>query len=219
MTRFLTTQIVKDKLSLYGTFTATTMPPDAWIDEVAIEIEDRLENWLGFDLGVETYVETYTTDDLGRIQLHRYPVVSIDKIEQLLARILDSTSGSAIIPSNQYNVVAITNQRSIIWIGQPEATLLVHYTAGRAEMPTEFMGVMIGVLMELLKHVVPPGYPDWGFMSEPTRDYTSLSLPSGLSKSYQLGSPSGNSGGAGSKGTIEDRLFAPLNRYRRLYKL
>jgi hypothetical protein len=219
MTRFLTAQLVKDRLLRYGTYTALTMPPDDWIDEVAIEIEDRLENWLGFDLGIETYTELHTTDELGRIQLRKYPAISIEKIEQLLPRILDATSGAVTIPSNQYNVVGITNQRSIVWVGQPEATISVTYTAGRAETPTEFLGVMFATFMELLKHVVPPGYPDWGFMSEPTRDYTSLSLPSGLSKSFELGKPSGSSGGAPSKGTIEDRLFAPLGRYRRLYKV
>jgi hypothetical protein len=217
MTRFFTTQIVKDKLLLYGTYTAATMPPDAWIDDVAIEIEDRLENWLGYDLGIETYVHTHTTDDLGRIQLREYPVISIEKIELLLPRILDGISGSVPIPSGQYNAIGTTNQRTIIWVGNPESTVLVHYTAGHAETPAGMLGAMFAVLMELLKHVTPPGYPDWGFLSEPTRDYTSLSLPSGLSKSFELGKPSGTSGGRPGKGTIEDRLFAPLTKYRRLY--
>lgn len=219
MTRVFTTELIKDKLLLYGTYTAQTMPPDAWIDEVAIEIEDRLENWMGFDLGVETYTQLHTTDEIGRIQLRKYPVISIEKIEQLLPRILDATSGPVTIPSNQYNVVGITNQRTIIWVGQPEATISVTYTAGRAEIPTEMLNVMFATLMELLKYVVPPGFPDWGFMSEPTRDYTSISLPSGLSKSFELGKPSGSGGGAPSKGTIQERLFSPLGRYRRLYKV
>jgi hypothetical protein len=220
MARFFTVQSIKDKLLLYGIYTALTMPPDAWIDEVAVSIEDRMENWLGFDLGVNTYSETYTVDALGRIQLRKYPVISIEKIQQLLPLITDSTGGPVLIPSSQYNVVGITNQRSIVWVGQHESTVQVDYTAGSSDPRPEFLGVMFATFMELLKHVVPPGYPDWGFMSEPTRDYTSLSLPSGLSKSFELGKPSGGgSGGVPGKGTIEDRLFAPLDRYRRLYKV
>lgn len=219
MTRFFTTEFIKDKWLGYSTYTLATLPPDGWIDEVAIAIEERLENWLGYQLGVETYVETHTTDDLGRIQLRKYPVQSIVKVEQLLPRIVDGVNGTIPIPSNNYNAVGSTNQRGIIWLSQPELTIVVEYTAGHLEEPPGMLAVMFAVLMELLKHVTPPGYPDWGFLAEPTRDYTSLSLPGGLSKSFQIGSSGGSTGGVPSEGTIEDRLFAPLNRYRRLYKL
>jgi hypothetical protein len=218
MTRFFTTQLAKDKLLSYGIYTPLTMPPDGWIDDVTIAIEERLEAWLGYDLGVESYVETYTPDDLGRLQLRKYPVLSIEKIEQLLPRIVDGVSAPTVFPVNNYNVVGTTNQRSVIWVGQPETTIVVHYTAGHLDTPPAMLSVMFSVVMELLKHVTPPGYPDWAFLSEPTRDYTSISLPSGLSKSFELGKKSGG-GGIPGKGTIEDRLFAPLDKYRRLYIL
>lgn len=220
MPRFFPTELIKDKLLAYQVYTPLTLPPDAWIDDVAISLEDRLESWLSMKIGINSYTELYTTDDLGRIQIRKYPLVSIDKVEQLLNPIVDGTSGSKLIPSNQYNTIGVTNQRSVVFFGQPEATIQVTYTAGRAELFPELLGVMFATFMELLTHVTPPGYPDLGFLKEPTRDYTSISLPSGLSKSYELGKPSGSgSGGIASKGTIEDRLFAPLSKYRRLYIL
>lgn len=218
MSNFFTTEVVAAKLLLYGNYTTATMPPAEWTTDVITTIEDRLEDWLGYSLGVRTYTETYTTDDLGRIQLRKYPVGSIIKVEQLLPRIVDGVNGAVIIPGNNYNVIGSTNQRGIVWFGMPELTVAVEYIAGNPEMPASVFSVLLATLMELLKHTVPPHYPDWGFLSEPTRDYTSISLPSGLSKSFELGK-AGNYTGIASRGTIQDRLFAPLSRYRRLYKL
>lgn len=219
MSRFFTTALVKAKLLNYGIFSLTTMPPDEWIDEVAITIEEKLELWLSRKLGVDSYTELYTSDTQGRVFLKNYPLISIEKVEQLLFLTIDSSSPSVPIPSSEYSAVAITDQRNAIWFASPEATFKISYTAGREEPFPGAINAMFAVFMELLKNVTPPGYPDWSFLHEPTRDYTSISLPGGLSKSYQLGSSSGTSGGIPGKGTIEDRLFAPLSRYRRLFVL
>lgn len=218
MSNFFTAEMVAAKLLLYGTYTTATIPPTEWLTDVITTIEDRLEDWLGYILGVKTYTETYTTDDLGRIQLRRYPLTSIVKVEQSIATIVDGVNGTVVIPSNRYNVIGSTNQRGIIWFGLPELTVSVEYTAGTSDVPQSVFGVVLATVIELLKRVTPPEYPDWSFLSEPTRDYTSISLPSGLSKSFELGK-AGNSTGIAGKGTIQDRLFAPLNKYRRLYKL
>jgi hypothetical protein len=217
MSNYFTAEMVAAKLLLYGNYTAATMPPMEWISDAIATIEDRMETYLGYSFGVRTYKDTYTTDDLGRIQLRQYPVVSIVKVEQLIATIVDGVNGTVVIPVNNYNVVGSTNQRGIIWFGLPELTIVVEYTAGSLEVPVSAFGVLLATFMELLKRVTPPEYPDWSFMSEPTRDYTSISLPSGLSKSFELGKAS-DSGGIPGKGTIQDRLFAPLVK-RRMYKL
>lgn len=101
----------------------------------------------------------------------------------------------------------------VIYTGS-RGRFVVEYWAGLQPIPD----VVKHTAFAVLKSVIKFGGSMGGFeaLNEPTKDLTSLSLPGGLSQSFQRGS-GGAGGGGGSKGggTALDRLLAPIEQYRR----
>ena len=80
-------------------------------------------------------------------------------------------------------------------------------------LPPIFGMVIFQVLRKALQTSGTSG--DLSFLDEPVRDVTSIGLPGGLSKSWQLGSASGDKNASGE--TQLDRLLKPLSTYRHKY--
>lgn len=218
----------RSKLIKSGKFNELTAPGLADLEEVLEIIEIRLDSWLLYRAAPTDYVEIYKITDSGVVNLSNYPVLSVSSI--VIKSILQGQTDQAIPTSSMKSVwqsgrtlsFGIPNRPTFQFQLQPgapgilpfrnaNATLEVQYRAGLDPLPREFKLVVFSILMKALQESGLSG--DLSFLDTPTRDVSSLSVPGGLSKSYQLGKPSG-AGGGGSEG---DRLMGLISQYRRMY--
>lgn len=194
-------------------------PSDFWLEEVLTIGEEAIDSWVGFGFGKRQYQDKDVASEDGEVLLSKYPVHDILRVSIYLPDYPNSPAGSSPIDLEQYEGFAVWRHRNSVWIAYPRATAMIDYIAGLDPIPPEVERVAFNLFRFLLENTPPGSYPDLTVLNSPTRDMTSLSLPGGLSRSFQLGSSSGGGKGAPGDGSILDRLMKPLNKYRRLYVL
>lgn len=227
---YLTAITAQKKLILSGKYLEDNAPTVEQLENILIEIEIRLDEWLGYRAAITDYEETYKATNHGTVLLANHPVIDVSKLliqRSILGEpdydvpidLLKSIwrHGRTIDIGFDCNI----NYRSQFGLTYPALYPLlgdapvvkVFYTAGLDPTPPIFASVVYATLLKAIAATGLSG--DLSFLDEPTRDTASLSLPGGLSKSFKIG------GGAKSEvplgETVLDRLFAPLARYRRLF--
>lgn len=196
-------------------------PSDVWLEEVLTIGEETIDSWVGLSFGKQQYQEKGVASEDGDVLLRKHPALEVLKVTVYLPDYPNSPNGPSSIDLEQYEGFTVWLQRNSIWVAYPRATVAVDYLAGIDPIPPEVNRVAFNLFRFFLENTPPGGYPDTTALNSPTRDMTSLSLPGGLSRSFQLGSNNlaGKTKGVAGDGSILDRLMEPLRKYRRLYVL
>lgn len=209
----------KTRLVEYGIYqNAQSLPADVVLTDIIEEIERRVDLYLGYTVGERDFTLKIEASIDGIIFLPHYPIVSVYSVRAYLPEIVSNNANS----SESYSEISVWSKGNSIYVGQGYTHCLVRYRAGKEDQSV--LSAVKMVVFNTLKTSCQEsldvgGIPDLSFLSAPTFDETSLSLPGGLSHSLQAGTPSGQSRGIPGKGTAEERLFSPLSSYRRLYRL
>jgi hypothetical protein len=194
-------------------------PSDLWLNEVLEIGEETIDSWLSHKFGKRQYQEKGVASEDGEVFLRQCPVLEILKVSIYLPDYPNSPPGASPIDLEQYEGFAVWLHRNSIWVAYPRVVATIDYIAGIEPIPPEVERVAFNLFRFFLENTPPGDYPDTTALNAPTRDMTSLSLPGGLSRSFQLGSSSDESRGVPGTGSILDRLMQPLKKYRRLYVL
>jgi hypothetical protein len=220
---YLSLAEAKTRLIDYGIRSALTLPSDIVLTDFLEEVEDRLIAYLGYTPGIRSYTEETRTDLLGRVFLRNYPVVEIQSLLVYQSTAIGGSNTPTPVPL--LDAIALWDKSNALHCGYPEINIKIEYTAGLddPDMAARLNRVIWGIVKQAFEDIPEGVNPSLGWLDEPTADETNLSLPGGLSHGLQLGKTEGG-GSAGSKGiqsrgTLADRLFDPLSRFRRLYIL
>jgi hypothetical protein len=189
-------------LTEIGDIPPEKIPTPVKLQYLMSRISAKIENFLGFNPLPTVYIESTQTNEDGFITLTKYPVLNVLEIKQLYGSMPPS-------PFQILNTSSIWGKDTRLYIGARNATVEVRYEAGFRPMPDEFVDAMFRILRDSISEY--GGNLD--FLSTPTRDISSLSVPGGLSQSFQLGKSSDEAGG-----TQLDRYLNELAKYKRLYK-
>lgn len=215
---YLSLQQTKDRLLATGEYTQDTLPADEWLELTLEGIEIYLDEWLGYRAPLTDYDEQLKTNDRGIVLLPNYPVKEVMGLQMILSFI----PGYDVPPVTTEQIHSIwrgerslyvTNYLRLYYpneVGFINFPVKVQYRAGLDPLPKLFELTVFQCLLHAVKNDTTPG--DMSYLDLPTKDVSSISIPS-ISKSWQLGKATKD----GEGGTVGDRLFRPLMRYRRVY--
>lgn len=198
----------RTRLIASGEYTEETAPTEAALQFVLDLLALRLESWLGYQAYRHRVEEILIVNRRYRLVLSEYPVLDVHRVESIYGKVVATPS-----------VATFYSVSTGIWPGQrgvdvpfpPGTECRVCYEAGYDPLPPEFGLAMFLLLRRALQTSGISG--DLAFLDEPTRDMSSLSLPGGVSKSFQLGKAATGKGGAS---TQLDRLLSGiLSKYQR----
>ena len=185
------------------------------------QIDEIIDKYLEKSLAPSIYEETKVSNYRGEIVLNYYPVLQIIGVYFLYVKpglAADVAAREASWKDNNINdtifVPFTWNNRQTIYV--PENTYCAcRYWAGYDPLPPEAASVAYSILKMMIEESLSTGSinPTLDELYEPTRDVASLSLPGGLSQSFQLGKIEDRANNNFS-GTMLGRLLSPLNKYR-----
>ena len=207
---YLTPVEVQQQLISIGSYTDETVPNLNQLTYLLEGIEERLDIWLGYHPGKKTYVEDCRSTRSGTVTLPQYPVILVRRVE-----IYNHFDPAAPPLFASENILSSWLRGTILQVGYPECAVKVVYDAGYDPLPKRFKRAAFSLLRKSLETSGTTG--DLGFLEEPIRDVSSISIP-GISKSFRLGD-SGKNSGSGS-GALIDRELAALQEAgdRRLHR-
>lgn len=193
-------------------YTAETLPASEELEEIVLEVEDRIDEWLGRRVAPTQYTENSVTNLKGIALLNQYPVLFVEE----MALYPDQYVNAEPEPIEVSRIGGIWRQDRRLYLWGAGLAVRVRYTAGLQPVPRIFTLVAFAVLKAAMERS-PTG--DLSFLETPyqEREVSSISLPGGLSKSfktYRPNTPSASGSGAGGSITQLDQLLAPLERYR-----
>lgn len=197
---YLTPVEVQQQLILTGTYTIATVPSLAQLTYLLEGIEERIDIWLGYHPGRTTYVQDYRSSRNGIVNLIQYPVILVRRVE-----VYNNFDPSAPPMPITEEIFANWLRGTILRVGYPNTAVKVVYDAGYDPLPKRFKRAAFSLFRKSLDNTGLTG--DLGFLEEPIRDVSSISVP-GISKSFRLGD-SGKGGGSGG-GSAIDRELASL---------
>lgn len=165
-------------------------------------IASKIKNFLKFEPLPSIYTEQAVTNEDGILTLSHYPVI----------RVLEVTQRYGSRPPEPFQMLSPYSAwpgDTRIYVSAFLAPVEIRYEAGLDPMPPEFIDAIFSILNEsILNH---RGSLD--FLDAPTRDVTSLSVPGGLSESFQLGKAK-----EGLEGTQLERYLSELLPYKRKFE-
>jgi len=206
---YLQPSVARDRLIAAGIYSVELAPTSEALSWVLSAIETRIDGWLGQRMAPTDYTERLTTNSAGNVLLYHYPVLAVMGIGWYR----DVIPGHESVPVQPIDIPSVWRQDRRLSLPLGNTPVQVTYRAGYDPIPA-IVGMATWDLLTLtLKTTGTTG--NVGFLDEPVRDATSLSLPGGISKSFRLGGGGSSDGGGSGGGTILDRTLSPLERYRR----
>lgn len=202
MQYYLTPGELQQELVNRGDYTLETVPPQGQLEYVLEAVQAQIDNYLGYNLMRQIYVEPCNVSVSNWRILLKHPYVS---------QIIRVTVKSAEISFDldKHSIAAIWNQKQTIdfqaqgnlympWhdLYWNVARLEVEYEAGLTTAPRNFQMALTAAIAAALKNGV-------GFLAEPVADVQSIGM-AGVSKSIRLGK-----GIEGEPGTNLQRIVAP----------
>jgi|GEM_PF-1659680 len=213
MGAILDPQDVRANLLDQELFDEPDCPSLAGIANVIDNVEDWMAEWLDQDFFARDYIdELYRVNHKGYVSLLHYPVVEVISASYAIVG-LDLFQP---IPVSYISRLRRGHQSLSFGTRFIGRNVKISYHASNLEengrLPRVFYRAAMQIVLRALERSGTSG--DLLFLSDPTRDTSSISLPGGLSESYQLGKAAGLQGGIAGEG---DRLMKELNPYRRVY--
>jgi hypothetical protein len=208
---YLSVSQARSRLIAAGFYTAQTVPGENIISEWLLELEDVIDEWVCHRIAETRYQEVTRTNQKGVILLNHYPVVEVEEV----AIYADQPTNSQPIPLSPSEYSGIWRQDRRVYTSLINIPVRVVYCAGIDPIPR----ILASTIYLLLHQFVEKGCPPTGFsfLNKIHQDVKSISLPGGLSKSFETYRSSGKSltgSGPGGALTELDYLLAPLERYR-----
>lgn len=198
---YMTPLEVQQQLISIGSYTIETVPSLEQLTYVLEGIEERLDIWLGYHPGKKTYIEDYRSSRTGTVTLSQYPVILVRRVE-----IYNHNDPFWPTLYETENIMSSWLRGAVLKVGYPECAVKVVYDAGYDPLPKRFQRAAFSLLRKSLETSGLTG--DLGFLEEPIRDVSSISIP-GISKSFRLGDSKKGAGGNGG-GSALDRELASL---------
>lgn len=208
---YLSVDRARSRLIAAGFYTAQTVPAEIVVSEWLLELEDVIDEWVRHRIVETRYQEVTRTNQKGIVLLNHYPVVEVEEV----AIYADQPTNSQPTPLNPSEYSGIWRQDRRLYTSLINVSVRVFYRAGISPVPR----ILTNTLYLLLHQFVEKGCPPTGFsfLNEIHQDVKSISLPGGLSKSFETyRSSSKPSTGSGPGGALTelDYLLAPLKQYR-----
>lgn len=202
MSRYLTLEKAKQAIALYEFDVSIS---DGKLAFLIDSIENRLDAWLDFCAAPKTYTRKARTNFQGILTLTETPVIEVVSLDCLLPSF---TNNPLIAPSP---VSGLWNGSDRLATGAPNTYFEVVYIAGYDPIPEIFSQTIFDALaIAIQPENIASGLD---FMSRPSVDITSLTLPGGVSQTFQVNKASS------STSTNEGRLFDKLAMYRRKIRM
>ena len=177
------------------------IPTPAKLQTLLRRIAAKIKSFLKFEPLPSIYVEQTVTSEDGLITFSHYPVL----------RVLEVVHRYGAQPPEPFRLLkpySLWAGDTRYYVGAYLAAIEVRYEAGFDPMPPEFIDAVLSILRDaIMEH---GGRLD--FLDTPTRDVTSLSVPGGLSQSFQLGKTKDG------EGTQLERYLADVAVYQRKFE-
>jgi hypothetical protein len=177
----------------------------AAIEFLILMLESQVVSWLGWNPNPTEYTETLLTTNTGACLTTQYPIV------ELISMVPKNPQfGLAAIPM----IYAWNGSTRIISTGLPSEYVEIVYRAGLNPLPSIF-GLLI---MQLCMTAIENGSLESGdlsFLNESPNTVKSLSLPGGLSTTYQDVAKTENPTNSPIGLRMIDKLLAPIADYQR----
>ena len=201
MGRYLTLDKAKLNLAAYGLDAGI---PDARLSLLIESLENRVDAWLDCCVSPKLYIRKIRSDRQGLLMLNDTPVLEIIQLECLLSYFTSN-------PGTPIATAGLWDGGNYLRTGMSNAYFRVTYRAGYALIPEVFETT----IFEALAIALQPENLATGleFLSRPTADITSLTLPGGVSQTFQVSKTEGASA------TNEGRLFQRLIPFRRKFRM
>lgn len=184
------------------------VPTEAALIPLLTEIEERLDNFFNRRLPITEYTYEDFCNWKGNITLPEYPIVRIIRVESL---------GWAVTGHDQV-LPHLDRKYDAIWHGgqkigsSPNQRVRVVYEAG-IEVPVTIKNRILAIIAKGWANA--PGIGDLSFLSQTSRDLTSVNV-AGVSQSFKVNSSPGQS--AAGRETEFDRYFSEFHRYKRKFR-